>query len=242
MNYEQLLDEIMVNTLSAKELIWTPQKELRYAVCPPTLEFHTTIFLASALLALNQNKPIICLIQVDELPEPTMVYTGKIGPHFGRIWDLKKRLPKLLLGHHLPQCEANYYPYLDKLFSYLAVINTSESHLVLFIKKGEKNKNLSEILRKILHQNYSLLVMSTCYTDLPTATAKEKSESLISHILKKKMSLEEERNFPALSILSNLLDHEPQTDAEQTTIEHIVHTGEIGLDTEHSSTLRFMMR
>lgn len=84
--------------------------------------------------------------------------------------------------------------------------------------------------------------MSTCYTDLPTATAKEKSESLISHILKKKMSLEEERNFPALSILSNLLDHEPQTDAEQTTIEHIVHTGEIGLDTEHSSTLRFMMR
>ena len=37
MNYEQLLDEIMVNTVSAQELIWLPQRDLRYGVCPGVL-------------------------------------------------------------------------------------------------------------------------------------------------------------------------------------------------------------
>ena len=53
MNYEQLLDEIMVNTLSAKELIGTPQRDFQYAVCPWDLEFHTMIFLSSILLTFD---------------------------------------------------------------------------------------------------------------------------------------------------------------------------------------------
>lgn len=78
MNYEQLLDEIMVNTLSAKELIGTPQREFHYAVCPRNLQFHTTIFLASILLAFDQQKPLIFLVQVDDLPESAMLYTGQV--------------------------------------------------------------------------------------------------------------------------------------------------------------------
>ncbi len=78
MHYEQLLDEIMINTLSAKELIGTPQREFRYAVCPWNLEFHTTIFLSSILLSLNQHQPLILMIQVDDLPTAAMRYTGEI--------------------------------------------------------------------------------------------------------------------------------------------------------------------
>ena len=78
MNYESLLDEIMINTLSAKELIGTPQKEFHYAVCPWNLEFHTTILLSSILLSLDQYQPLILLIQVDELAESAMRYTGEI--------------------------------------------------------------------------------------------------------------------------------------------------------------------
>jgi hypothetical protein len=74
MNYEQLLDEIMVNTLSAKQLVGYPQKDYHYAVCPWTIEFHTSIFLSSALLCLNQNKPLIILVQVDELEKSAMIY------------------------------------------------------------------------------------------------------------------------------------------------------------------------
>jgi hypothetical protein len=68
---------------------------------------------------------------------------------------------------------------------------------VLFVKKGEKNKNLTDLLRKLLQTEYSLLVISNCFNQLPTNPCKEASEQLISHIVKKKMSLEEQRSFPA---------------------------------------------
>ena len=238
MPYEQLLDEIMVNTLSAKELIGYPQQEFRYAVCPWELEFHTTIFLASILLAFDQEKPLILLIQVDDLPESAMLYTGNIWPHFGRKRNGSHQIPELFIQNHIPQTEENYYPYLDKLFCYLGVINVNQRHLVLFVKKGEKNKNLTDLLRKLLQTEYSLLVISNCFNQLPTNPCKEASEQLISRIVKKKMSLEEQRSFPAFWLLSELLPRE----AEETALEQIINTWELGLDPQKSTSFWFMLR
>ena len=138
MNYEQLLDEIMVNTVSAQELIWLPQRDLRYGVCPGVLEFHTSLFLASALLAFDQHKPIIFLVQVEELPHDAMVYTGQIWPHFGRVWNQNSEDLSAVRKLQLEETDQNFYLYLDKLFAYLAVINMHQEHVVIFVKTGAK--------------------------------------------------------------------------------------------------------
>lgn len=134
MNYEQLLDEIMVNTLAARDFFGTPQENFRYSLCPFHLELHTTIFLAGSLLMLDQQKPVLALIQIDELPADMMLYTGQIGPHFGRSRKLSADF-SFELSQSLATTDQNPYPYLDKLFAYLAVINTNSNHSVLFIKK-----------------------------------------------------------------------------------------------------------
>ena len=235
MNYEQLLDEIMVNTVSANQLVWYPQKDFHYAVCPRTLEFHTTIFLSSILLSFDQEKPLAILIQVDNLPESAMLYTWKVGPHFWRIWDFDKTIPEQLKD--LPQTEENHYPYLDKLFCYLSVINVNPNHTVIFVKKGEKNWEVADALREILKWEYSLLVISNCYEGLPTNTCKEKAEDLISHLKEKNMDSEEKEEFPALNILSELLPSKENPN----TIEQLVNSWEIGFDPEKTTSLRFMM-
>lgn len=238
MNYEQLLDEIMINTLSAKELIGAPQREFHYAVCPRNLEFHTTIFLANILLTFNQENPLILLVQVDDLPESAMLYTGEIWPHFGRKRNCSQQIPELFVQHHFPQTEENYYSYLDKLFCYLGVINVNQNHLVIFVKKWEKNKNLAELLRKLLQTKYSLLVISNCFNQLPTDSCKEASEQLVNHIIKKKMNLEEQREFPAFWLLSELLPRE----STNKPLDQLINTGDLGFDQEKSTSFRFMMR
>lgn len=237
MNYEQLLDEIMVTTLWAKEFIGFPQKDFRYAVCPWTLEFHTMIFLASIFLAFNQQNPFIFIIQLEELPEPIMLYSWKIWPHFWRKWDLWHKIPKWFLDYHFAQTEEKYYPYLDKLFAYLAVINTSQDHIVLYVRKGEKLSVLWSILKKLLQKQYSLLIMSDCYSHFWLQEGKKKSELLISHLLKNKMNLEEKKQFPALSLLSDFLPKE-----EPLEYQHFTNTGEIWLDPESTTSFWFMMK
>jgi hypothetical protein len=46
------------------------------------LEYHTSIFLAGALLSFGQNRPMLFLVQVEELEEDVMIFDGEIGPHF----------------------------------------------------------------------------------------------------------------------------------------------------------------
>lgn len=235
MNYEQLLDEIMVNAISAKQLVWYPHKEFHYAVCPRTLEFHTTIFLSSILLSFDQEKPLAILVQVDDLPENSMIYTWKVGPHFWRIWDFKKWIPSQL--KNLPQTDKNYYPYLDKLFCYLSVININPKHTVIFVKKGEKNSEIATALREILKWEYSLLVVSNCYEGLPTAECKEKAEDLITHLKEKNMNTDEKTEFPALDILSELLPSKENPNL----IEQLVNSWEMGFNPDQTTSLRFMM-
>ena len=235
MNYEQLLDEIMINTVSAEQYVWYPQKDFHYAVCPWTLEFHTTIFLSSILLSFDQEKPLAILVQVDDLPESSMVYTWKIWPHFWRTWDFEKSIPEQL--RDLPKTDENYYPYLDKLFCYLSVINVNPNHIVIFVKKGEKNPEVANDLREILKWEYSLLVISNCYEWLPTSECKEKAENLISHLKEKKMDNEEKEEFPALDILSELLPKKDNPNA----IEQLVNSWEIWFDPNKTTSLRFMM-
>ena len=237
MNYEQILDEIMVNTLSAEKLIWYPQKDFHYAVCPWTLEFHTTIFLSSILLSLNQEKPLVILIQSEELPENAMVYTWAIGPHFWRIRECWKTVPQELLENGIATTDKNYYPYLDKLFCYLSVINVNENHLVLFIKKGAKNSAVSDALKKLLWKDYALLVISNCHQWLPSDTCKERSENLINNLKNKTMDEEEKEAFPALSVLSELLPNKENPNH----IEQLINSWEIGFDTKESTSLWFMM-
>lgn len=237
MNYEQLLDEIMVNTLSAKEFIGTPQREFHYAVCPRNLQFHTTIFLASILLAFDQQKPLIFLVQVDDLPKAAMLYTGQVWPHFGRKRDFSTQIPEGL-ANTIEQTQENYYPYLDKLFCYLSVINVHPGHLVLFIKKGEKQQNLTPTLKSLLQNEYSLLVISDCFQQLPSDSCKEASKELIAHLLDKKMDKEEQSKFPAFSLLSELLP----TASKNEALEQLINTWDLGLDQDKSTSFWFMMR
>lgn len=237
MNYEQLLDEIMINTLSAERFIWFPQKDFHYAICPWTLEFHTTIFLSSILLALDQKKPLIVLIQTEELPENALLYTWKIWPHFWRMRNFENHIPKEFLENNFPTTRKNYYPYMDKLFCYLSVININPKHLVIFIKKWDENKNLTKILRKILKNNYSLLVISNCYDKLPSEICKKNSEKLIENFKNKSMNPKEKRNFSALNILNKLIPNKKN----HNTIEQLINTWEIGFDTKESTSLWFMV-
>ena len=235
MNYEQLLDEIMVNAVSAKQLVWYPQKDFHYAVCPRTLEFHTTIFLSSILLSFDQEKPLVILVQVDDLPESSMIFTWKVGPHFWRIRNFKKNLPEQF--YEFPQTDKNYYPYLDKLFCYLSVININEKHTVVFVKKWEKNWEITETLKNILKKDYSLLVVSNCYEGLPTITCKERAENLINHLKEKNMNKEEKEEFPALNILSELLPKKENPNI----IEQLINSGDLWLNPNKTTSLRFMM-
>lgn len=235
MNYEQLLDEIMVNAVSAKQLVWYPQKDFHYAVCPRTLEFHTPIFLSSILLSFDQEKPLVILVQVDDLPESSMIFTWKVGPHFWRIRNFKKNLPEQF--YEFPQTDKNYYPYLDKLFCYLSVININEKHTVVFVKKWEKNWEITETLKNILKKDYSLLVISNCYEGLPTITCKERAENLINHLKEKNMNKEEKEEFPALNILSELLPKKENPNI----IEQLINSGDLWLNPNKTTSLRFMM-
>lgn len=237
MNYEQILDEIMVNTLSAKQLVWYPQKDFHYAVCPSTLEFHTSIFLSSALLCLDQEKPLIILIQVDELDENAMIFSWKIWPHFWRIRDFNETIPDIFSKNNIQKTEKNHYQYLDKLFCYLSVINTNKNHIVVFIKKWEKNSTLTDTIKELLKKDYTLLVISNAYQDLPSDICKDKAENLISHLKTKSMNLEEKNNFPALNVLSELLPTLQNPDQ----IEQLINSWEMGFSKEKSTSLRFML-
>lgn len=231
MNYEALLDEIMVNTLSAKERLGLPQKSFKYAVCPWQLEFHTTIFLTSALLSLDQSKPLLILIQVEDAEAECLEYIGSIGPHFGRIW---KRSAEMSV---FPQTVHNYYPYLDKLFSYLAVINTHQSHQVFFVNKGAKLQNLITMVAPLLQEEYSLLIVSDLYADLSTQESKTLSKSFIAALQNRQQPLLAEHEYPALALLHYLISPPSRKDAKM----QLVNTGELGLDSEKSSSLWFML-
>lgn len=237
MNYEQLLDEIMVNTLSAKELIGTPQRDFQYAVCPWDLEFHTMIFLSSILLTFDQKKPIIALIQVAKLPEPVMLYTGEIGPHFGRLRNVDNQPSQLFAQHGLAQTEENFYPYLDKLFCYLGVINPNQEHLVIFIRQGVKQTGLLALLKELLGKDYSLLVVSNCYDGLPMQACKAQSETLVAHLLDKQMSEAEQEAFPAFTILNQLLPKE----LGESAVGQLVNTEELGFSQDSSTSFWFML-
>lgn len=233
MNYEQLLDEIMINTLSAKELIGTPQKDLKFWVCPRSLEFHATIFLTGALLAFDQHKPIIFMIQVPELSAPALLYQWEIGPHFGRTRNKEK-----IHGLDIAQTSENHYPYLDKLFAYLGVINPHPEHLVIFVKQGEKDQNLTSQLTALLEKNYSLLVISNAYSELPTWESKKLSNQLIQSCKNHQMQEEEQKHFSAFSYLSELSENY----TGNIVSEILMNTGEMGLDHEKSTSMRCMLR
>lgn len=237
MNYEQLLDEIMVNTVSAQELIWLPQRDLRYGVCPGVLEFHTSLFLASALLAFDQHKPIIFLVQVEELPVDAMVYTGQIWPHFGRVWNQNSEDLSAVRKLQLEETDQNFYPYLDKLFAYLAVINMHQEHVVIFVKTGAKIWSLLGHIKPLLEQWYSLMVMNDCYAGLSMESCKEKTAQLIASCKHQSMTEEQQHDYPALACLSSLL---AQRQGNQE-IEHLINTGDLGLDEERSTSLWFMI-
>ena len=52
----------------------------------------------------------------------------------------------------LEETDQNFYPYLDKLFAYLAVINMHQEHVVIFVKTGEKISSLFEHIKPLLEQ------------------------------------------------------------------------------------------
>ena len=52
----------------------------------------------------------------------------------------------------LEETDQNFYPYLDKLFAYLAVINMHQEHVVIFVKTGAKICSLLEHIKPLLEQ------------------------------------------------------------------------------------------
>lgn len=234
MNYELLLDEIMINAISAKDLIDTPQNPTSYGVCPLQLEYHTSIFLAGMLLAFGQERAINFLIQVEELEEDIMIYTWTIGPHFGKnyqLWDQTSPLP-------FPKTNHNPYPYLDKLFAYTAVLNNRTDHQIIFVKKGIKIWTLSEILKEQIKQGYALLVMSNLYQNLPTQEAKQLSETLIQKCKAQILDEKLQADFPAFACLEKLYDeqHPP------LLLDYLINTGDLGMDEQKSTSMRYMIR
>lgn len=232
MNYEVLLDEIMVNTIGAKELITPPQREIHHGVCPLQLEYHTSIFLAGTLLAFWQERPMIFLVQVEDLPEDLMVYTGEIWPHFWKTYKLWNQL-----SFPFSETKDNAYPYLDKLFAYLAVLNSNTNHQVLFVKKGVKIWPLSSLLQEQINAGYGLLILSNAYQNIPSEQAKQLSSQLIKKCKTQLMEEELQEQFPALACLQTLY----QQKDESTILDHLINTWDLGLDTEKSTSLRYFI-
>lgn len=100
--------------------------------------------------------------------------------------------------------EQKCYPYLDKLFAYLGVINSCDQHIVIFVKKGAKMQTLAQDLKSLLVGDYSLLVMSNAYQGMPTLQAKELSATLIQQCKQSIMHESLQEQFPALACLSAL--------------------------------------
>ena len=123
------------------------------------------------------------------------------------------------------------------MFCYLSVINTNKNHIVVFIKKWEKNSTLTDTIKELLKKDYALLVISNAYQDLPSDICKDKAENLISHLKTKSMNLEEKNNFPALNVLSELLPTLQNPDQ----IEQLINSWEMGFSKEKSTSLRFML-
>lgn len=232
MNYELLLDEIMVNTVGAKELIWASGKDVHYGVCPLQLEYHTSIFLAGALLSFWQDRPMLFLIQVEDLAEDVMVFKGGVGPHFGKRYQL---------GEHqfdFPTVSENAYSYLDKLFAYTAVLNAREDHQVIFVKKGVKVWSLSSFLKQQVSQWYGLLILSNVYQNLPSSEAKQLSAELIAQCKAEIMDQNLQEQFPAFACLHKLC----QGYDGNIVAEHVINTADMGLDAERSTSLWCMLR
>ena len=232
MNYELLLDEIMVNTVGVKELIWASGKDVHYGVCPLQLEYHTSIFLAGALLSFWQDRPMLFLIQVEDLAEDVMVFKGEVGPHFGKRYQL---------GEHqfdFPTVSENAYSYLDKLFAYTAVLNSREDHQVIFVKKGVKVWSLSSFLKQQVSQWYGLLILSNVYQNLPSSEAKQLSAELIAQCKAEIMDQNLQEQFPAFACLHKLC----QGYDGNIVAEHVINTADMGLDAEKSTSLWCMLR
>lgn len=232
MNYELLLDEIMVNSVGAKEIIWASGKEIHYGVCPLQLEYHTSIFLAGALLSFGQNRPMLFLIQVEELTEDVMIFDGEIGPHF---W---KRYQLWAYGNSFPRTSEKAYHYLDKLFAYTAVLNSRVDHQVIFVKKGVKVWSLSAFLKEQISKGYGLLVLSNAYQNIPSWEAKELSAELIAQCKAEIMDEDLQEKFPAFACLHRLC----QGYEGEVMTEHLINTADMGLDAEKSTSLWCMLR
>lgn len=234
MNYELLLDEIMVNTVSARQLITVPERQVNYGVCPLQLEYHTSIFLAGTILSLGQTRPLLFLIQVEDLEADIMLYTWTIGPHFGKQYKLQNQNSQF----SFPETTQNRYPYLDKLFAYAAVLSTKTNHQVIFIKKGAKIWALSQQIKEHIDAGYALLILSNAYQNLPSDQAKKLSASLIQKCKEQLMDETLQSEFPAFACLQNLTN--PQKD--NIIMEHLINTWDLGMDSENSTSLRYLIR
>lgn len=233
MNYEQLLDEIMVNTLAAQELLPATDCSVTYALCPATMQFHTMLFLTASLLTMDQDQPLLVMVQVDDLPEAIMRYSGEIGPHFGRVWQRNEEILS-----EIPATNECYYSDLERLFCYLAVLNPHSQHQVLFVKKGVLKSDFLRQVQELLQGQWSLLVLVDGVTGNSAMESKLSSQALLSHCLEQQMSEEEQLQFPVLSYLSSLM----QGIEKPVLMQEIISPNDVGLEMPNAGAWRCLLR
>ena len=223
-NYDQLLDEIILNTLSAEKFLWSGEGHRQQLIIPSSLESYSNLFLASSLLLLQPERKNNIIITIPELPEELLLFTGKIWPHFGKARNCKS----INKDFDFMTTEESFYPYLDKLFCYLSVINPSKEHRVFFLREGAKHKQLKEFLSQEKESN--LIIISDFYNDLPQEIGKNKGLDLSMQLKTLAIDPEISADYPLLELFTVKTDN-------REPLYHVLNTWELGLNPEKTKTL-----
>lgn len=93
------------------------------------------------------------------------------------------------------------------------------------------------MVEPLLQEDYSLLIVSDLYTDLSTQESKTLSKSFIAALQHQQQPLLATADFPALALLGHLMSPQHRQESKM----QLVNTGELGLNSEKSSSLWFML-
>lgn len=237
MDYEQLLDEIMLMTLSAERFISDQLQQAQQVLIPASLEHYSKMFLSSSLLLLHPEKTTTILITLPQLPHDAEIlqFSGTIGPHFGRRWFF----PENPTQNWPSTDDQSIYPYMDQLFSYLSVLRTSENCQLIFLKTGSFPDSLKDHLSKQTNQN--LLIVTDFFLDMEQSQAEIQAEKLLTGFSNLNFDTQLSSSYPILQLLGKRsIKGSEKTD--QSPLISLTNTGSLGLNPQKTKTLVFYAR
>ncbi len=237
MDYEQLLDEIMLMTLSAERFIGDQLQQAQQVLIPASLEQYSKIFLSSSLLLLHPEKSTTILITLPQLPDDAEIlqFCGTIGPHFGRRWFFPSKSDQ----NWESTDDQSIYPYLDQLFSYLSVLRTSENCQLIFLKAGHFPEALKTHLSK--QEDHNLLIVSDFFLDMEQSQAEVQANKLLEGFSNLEFDTQLSSSYPILKLLRKR-SMEGSENPEQSPLISLTNTGNLGLNSKKTKTLVFYAR